>query len=327
MIEIDKTRNIAFKNTLKEIKKAAKFDINIMLIGETGSGKGEIAGFIHRNSDRKLHSVRSINCASIATGLFESEFFGHVQGAFTGATKAKDGIFQLSNGSTLFLDEIGEILPDMQAKLLHVIEKKEFKKVGGATVFHSDFRLISATNQDIFDTKVFRQDLLYRLNEITFNIPALRDRLEDLDLIVPVLVGQNMVKLEKNIKIEQNIFDHLKSYSWPGNVRELKNFILKGCLLCNGSLTKNNLDFNNYQYSRTAVKGYDGKVFLNLDTSRLNLEETEKNTIIKALIFTKNNKRESAELLGITERVLTYKTKKYNIEDSETEKWIENTNN
>ncbi len=232
------TRSPAFKNVLQMIEGAARSDINVLLRGETGTGKEIFARYIHRLSERREKPFIVVDCGAIPEHLFESELFGHEKGAYTGATSRKLGLVELADGGTLFLDEIGEIPLPVQAKLLRFVETRRFRRVGGLREHRVDVRIISATNRDLKEMVrrgEFRSDLLYRINTMEVEIPPLRERKED----IPLLVEAFLKRYRKKIKKET--LKKLMAYDWPGNIRELRNAIERASLLSKGEYIDENL--------------------------------------------------------------------------------------
>ena len=232
------TRSPAFKSILQMVEGAARSDINILLRGETGTGKEVLARYIHRISGRRDGPFIVVDCGAIPEHLFESELFGHEKGAYTGATSRKLGLVELADGGTLFLDEIGEIPLPVQAKLLRFVETRRFRRVGGLKENRVDVRIISATNRDLKEMVrrgEFRSDLLYRINTMEVEIPPLRERKED----IPLLVETFLKRYRKKIKKET--LRKLMAYDWPGNIRELRNAIERASLLSKGEYIDENL--------------------------------------------------------------------------------------
>jgi transcriptional regulator with GAF, ATPase, and Fis domain len=228
------------KAVLSRIAKVAPTDSSVLITGETGTGKELIARAIHRKSQRAERAFVSVNCAAIPRDLIPSELFGHEKGAFTGATQRRLGRFELADGGTIFLDEVGELLPDTQVALLRVLQERELERVGGGKPIHVDVRVIAATNRDLeaeIANGAFRQDLFYRLNVFPIEVPPLRERKDDLLLLVEYFVQRYGVKAGKDIRsIEKKTMDLLQSYDWPGNIRELQNVIERSVILTSGSV-------------------------------------------------------------------------------------------
>lgn len=227
---------------LGQVELVAPSDSTVLLLGETGTGKELMARAIHERSQRHSHAFVKLNCAAIPTGLLESEMFGHERGAFTGAVAQRIGRFELANGGTIFLDEIGEIPLELQPKLLRVLQEREFERLGSSRTLHSDARLVAATNCDLqgmVDEKKFRADLYYRLNVFPIFIPALRERREDIPLLVSHFTQLFAHRLNKRIEtVPTDAMNALIDYSWPGNIRELQNVVERAVLVSNGPLLR-----------------------------------------------------------------------------------------
>jgi formate hydrogenlyase transcriptional activator len=223
------------KAVLSRIAKVAPTDSTVLINGETGTGKELIARAVHKRSQRSRGTFVSVNCAALPPTLVTSELFGHEKGAFTGATQRRLGRFEMAEGGTIFLDEVGELLPDTQAALLRVLQEREFERVGGGQPIHTDVRVIAATNRDLnaaVANGTFRQDLLYRLNVFPIEVPPLRERKEDLLMLVEYFVQRYASRTGKNIRsIDQKTLDLFHSYDWPGNIRELQNVIERSIIL------------------------------------------------------------------------------------------------
>jgi PAS domain S-box-containing protein len=226
----------ALKSVLSRISKVAPSDSTVLITGETGTGKELVARAIHRRSDRASRAFVSVNCAAIPRDLIASELFGHEKGAFTGATQQRLGRFELANGGTIFLDEVGELPPETQIALLRVLQEHEFERVGGSRRIRADVRVIAATNRDLqaaISTGSFRSDLFYRLHVFPIEIPSLRERREDIPLLVEYFIDRYARKAGKNIKrVNKKTLELLQSYPWPGNIRELQNVIERSVILC-----------------------------------------------------------------------------------------------
>ena len=226
----------ALKSVLSRISKVARSDSTVLITGETGTGKELVARAIHRRSDRASRAFVSVNCAAIPRDLIASELFGHEKGAFTGATQQRLGRFELANGGTIFLDEVGELPAETQIALLRVLQEHEFERVGGTRRIRVDVRVIAATNRDLqaaINAGSFRSDLFYRLNVFPIEIPSLRERREDIPLLVEYFIDRYARKAGKNIKrVNKKTLELLQSYPWPGNIRELQNVIERSVILC-----------------------------------------------------------------------------------------------
>jgi formate hydrogenlyase transcriptional activator len=230
----------ALMEVLQKIDMVAPMDSTVLLLGETGTGKELVARAIHDRSGRKDRPLVKVNCGAISAGLVESELFGHVKGAFTGALNNRDGRFKLADGGTIFLDEIGELPLDTQVKLLRVLQEQEFEPLGGTTTLHVDVRIIAATNRDLEEAvreKRFRLDLFYRLNVVPVTIPPLRARADDILLLVTFFLTRFNKKFGKDIsQIAPETVERLTSYDWPGNIRELQNVIERAVILSKGKV-------------------------------------------------------------------------------------------
>jgi formate hydrogenlyase transcriptional activator len=231
-------RSKALGRVLREIQTVAPTDSTVLIFGETGSGKELVARAIHQLSTRVDHAFVKLNCAAIPTGLLESELFGHEKGAFTGAINQRIGRFELANRGTVFLDEVGEIPLELQPKLLRVLQEREFERLGSTRTLRTDARLIAATNRDLgalVNEHKFRQDLFYRLNVFPITVPPLRERREDIPMLVRHFAQQFARRMKKNVEnISADTMDALTRYDWPGNIRELQNLIERAVILSTG---------------------------------------------------------------------------------------------
>jgi transcriptional regulator with GAF, ATPase, and Fis domain len=228
----------ALKTVLSGIVKVAPTDSTVLITGETGTGKELIARAIHKSSQRAGHAFISVNCAAIPSSLIASELFGHEKGAFTGALQRRQGRFELAHAGTIFLDEIGELPAETQIALLRVLQERQFERVGGNRVLSTDVRVIAATNRDLaaaIASGTFRADLFYRLNVFPIHVPPLRNRKEDIPMLVEYFVKRYAEKARKKIsKIDKNTLKLCQSYPWPGNIRELQNIVERSVILCTG---------------------------------------------------------------------------------------------
>lgn len=224
-----------FQDVLRKVQQVALTDSTVLILGETGTGKELIARAVHDNSKRKSRSLVKVNCASLPANLIESELFGHEKGAFTGALQRKIGRFELANGGTIFLDEIGDLPLELQAKLLRVLQEGEFERLGNPNTLQVNTRVIAATNRDLNKAIAdgeFRQDLFYRLNVFPIELPPLRERKDDIPPLVNHFIKKYSKKIGKNIeRIPQNVIQSLENYEWPGNIRELENVIERAIIL------------------------------------------------------------------------------------------------
>jgi DNA-binding NtrC family response regulator len=300
----------AWKEILELVEAAAPTDSTVLLLGESGTGKEEVARLIHRKSRRCDRPFVSVNCAAIPLELFESEVFGHTRGAFTGATRDRDGRFRVAHTGTLFLDEIGTLPESAQSKVLRVLEEGVFERVGETRSTSVDIRLISATNSDLdadMRTGRFRQDLFYRINVFTIRIPPLRERKEDIRILAGAFVREFAAKTGKSVEgILPETLAALENYHWPGNVRELRNVIERGVILEKGSRLSPGV-MPEALRSEAAASPRDA---YNLRDS---LQSEEKRILMGALRAADGVKREAARLLGIDERNLSYYLKKHGL--------------
>jgi two-component system NtrC family response regulator len=297
------------------ISKVAQSKTSVLITGASGTGKELIAKAIHYNSSRKDRPFISINCGALTETLLESELFGHEKGAFTGAVSMKKGRFELADGGTLFLDEVGEMPPSLQVKILRVIQEMEFERVGGTKTIKVDIRILSASNRDIKkDVKdgLFREDLFYRLNVINIEVPSLRERGEDIRLLVNHFIEKYREDDgKKKIELTPEAWKALFNYSWPGNIRELENIIERAVVLNTGGLiTLDSLP----DYLSGKEEELDVDRFIPLDAPlQKTLEQIEKKMIKRALKRCNNVQSHAAAMIGITKSLFQHKIKKYNI--------------
>jgi DNA-binding NtrC family response regulator len=304
------------KDIFKMVKQIADSKSTVLIMGESGTGKELISRAIHYNSNRKNYPFVTINCAAIPETLIESELFGHEKGAFTNAIEKKLGRFEVAHQGTLFLDEIGELSLTTQAKILRFLEEKEFNRVGGSKTIKVDVRLITATNKDLnqmIKKGGFREDLYYRINVVPIVIPPLRERKEDIPILIDHFINKFSVENNKNVKgINKEALEFLMQYEWPGNVRELENLIERViALTSNEYIPANELPYsfkNIPKINGLKESVLDGKVsFLQAE------EEFEKEVILDALKKTNYIQSHAAEILGISRRILKYKMDKLGI--------------
>ena len=308
-------RSRAMISLLETVAHVAPSEATVMITGESGTGKELIAGVIHHNSPRKDGPFVKINCAAITETLLESELFGHEKGAFTGADRRKEGRFYQANQGSIFLDEVSEMPLTMQVKLLRVLQERELTRVGGEKVIPVDVRVIAATNKDLVDLKnreLFREDLYYRLNVVSLEIPPLAERRDDIPLLAQHFLEIFVDKNKKKIKgFTPKAMDLLVRYDWPGNVRELMNAVERAVVLAR-TVYLDDQDFSILQplLQQPAPAPSD---FDNIDN--IPLEEVEKAAILRMLESVAGNKSEAARRLGITRKTLHKKLKKYGVMD------------
>lgn len=299
-----------WKKVLELIEAAAPTDSSVLLLGESGTGKEEVAKLIHRNSLRTKRPFVSVNCAAIPLELFESEFFGHCRGAFTGASRDRDGRFKVAHTGTLFLDEIGCLPESAQTKVLRVLEEGVFERVGETRSTTVDVRLISATNADLaseMQLGKFRQDLYYRVNVFTIQIPPLRERKGDVEILANAFLHEFAAKTGRKVEeIDPETLGYLDAYDWPGNVRELRNVMERAVILEKGKL----LSPSTIPENMRAEAGESRKKREEDFNLRETLQVEEKKILMGALKAARGVRREAARLLGIDERNLSYYLKK-----------------
>jgi len=271
---------------LDRVESAAPTDANVLIIGETGSGKELVARAVHSRSGRRNSALIKVNCGAIPSGLVESELFGHVKGAFTSASERRIGRFELANNGTIFMDEVGELPLETQVKLLRVLQEQEFEPVGSNRTIKVNVRIIAATNRDLenaVQSGTFRSDLYYRLNVIPLRVPALRDRKSDIPQIVMAFLQQSATRMGKSIEsVSQETMRLLFDYSWPGNIRELQNVVERGVVLSKGSILKLGVDLLPTEAPDTSVQPE-----LIVETNNIDsLEEVQRQHILRVLART-----------------------------------------
>ncbi|MCC6641228.1 MAG: sigma-54-dependent Fis family transcriptional regulator [Deltaproteobacteria bacterium] len=299
---------------LELLERAAEFKATVLLTGESGTGKEVLARAIHAQSPRRGEAFVGVNCAAIPESLLESELFGHARGAFTGADRARRGLFVEADGGTLFLDEIGELPPPLQAKLLRALQEEEVRPVGESKPRRVDVRVLAATARNL-ESEVragrFREDLFYRLDVLRVCVPPLRDRREDIPLLVDHFLARFATSLGKPVReLSDDALEKLVAYPWPGNVRELENVIERAVILARGErIGARDLPANVTAPAREAPRG--GSPEFSLREAR-RASETE--AIERALAATGGNRTHAARLLGISHRALLYKLKEYGLQ-------------
>jgi transcriptional regulator with PAS, ATPase and Fis domain len=296
------------KQTLSMIERVAPTNASVLVLGESGTGKELIARKIHSSSNRKDAPFVAINCGAITETLLESELFGHEKGAFTGASSTKKGLVEIADGGTLFLDEIGEMALSLQAKLLRFLQEGEFFRVGGKESMHVDVRIVSATNRDLDqETRkgAFREDLFYRLNTITIKSPALRERKEDVSILIDFF-SPGMASL-----LSSEALHCLVNYAWPGNIRELQNTVERMRILSSGKIELSDVP----SHIRNAAQISKNAQFNNAPPVEMPLEELERIHILRCLNHHEGNKTRAAQSLGITIKTLYNKLHRYGILD------------
>ena len=306
-------RSSAFEKIVQTVRIVGPTDSTVLILGETGVGKELVARALHHHSGRSKGPFVKVNCAAIPETLVESELFGHEKGAFTGAVMRKPGRFELANGGTIFLDEVGEVPLNLQVKLLNVLQDSSFERVGGVETIDIDIRVVAATNRDLAsDVKEgrFRADLFYRLNVVPVRVPPLRERKEDLEPTAQYFLGRYGTKYRDEIPtLAPEVMTAFVTYPWPGNVRELENVLERMIVFADSSVLGPDLLPEEFgEMGTAAVTGDTLK-----DTADEIHAAAERQMILDALAKTGNNRTRAAEALGISRRTLQNKIKKYGI--------------
>lgn len=308
---------------IKMVQTVAPSDATVLITGESGTGKEVVARAIQEASTRKQKSFVTVNCAALNESLLESELFGHEKGAFTGADRQRDGRFKQADGGTIFLDEIGELPLQLQAKLLRTLQQGEIQRVGSDIPITVNVRVIAATNKNLraeVDAAHFREDLYYRLNVIGIDVPPLRERGEDIPLLASAFLEHFALENRKEVKgFTPQAMDSLLRYKWPGNVRELQNAVERSVILCQSDyVSEHDLPLvisdamKSHKVTETIPQQSQNTSII---ASHMTLEELEKQTILTTLQETGDNKSEAARRLGITRATLHNKLKRYSIPD------------
>jgi len=306
------TANSAMAELLETALRVASSEATVLITGESGTGKEVLARLVHQHSPRRGGPMVAVNCTAIPDTLIESELFGHVKGAFTGAIANRKGRFQTASAGTLFLDEIGELKMDMQAKLLRAIQERDVTPVGSDRNEKVDVRIIAATNKDLSEevtNGTFREDLFYRLSVIPLHIPPLRERRED----IPALANHFLKKLgaPRGVKFSDKAMALMKKYDWPGNIRELQNSVERSLILRKSNIIEP-ADIN-----LPSAKSSDVPEIPDIPSDGISLEEIEKGLIVKALEKSNGNRSQAARLLKIPRHVLIYRLEKFDITDTD----------
>jgi DNA-binding NtrC family response regulator len=300
-------KSAAMERVLESVARIAATDANVLIEGESGTGKGLVARTIHQQSRRREAPFLALNCSGFQDALLESELFGHERGAFTGATSAKPGLFEVSEGGTLFLDEVAEMSPAMQAKLLQVLDSREMRRVGGTRLQRVDVRIVAATNKRLAEevrAGRFREDLYYRLNVVHVDLPPLRSRREDIPVLIEHFLDRFRGSAGRARSIAPEAMERLTRYAWPGNVRELGNMVERLAILTPGDV----IGPDDLPPAVQAVASPAGPV-----AGPASLSEMEREHIARVLAHTGGKKMQAARLLGIDLKTLNKKIKDYGI--------------
>jgi DNA-binding NtrC family response regulator len=313
------------KEVFRTIQKVARSNATVIILGETGVGKELVAEALHRSSSRADRPFVKMNCAALHESLLESELFGHERGAYTGADRQRTGRFELANEGTLFLDEIGNMSASTQAKVLRVLQEREFERLGGSRTIKVDVRLVAATNKDPEEAVrrgEFREDLYYRLNVVNIKVPALRERKEDIVPLASHFIQRFAGELKKDVRgLEPNAVKSLKRHTWPGNIRELENAIERAILMCEGQYISDE-DLNLFSAGGGSAAA-DAPISLNLrlPPNGIDLDDLEKQAVLEALRVNNWVQKDAAKFLGISSRVMNYKVAKFEIKSP---RWSKN---
>ncbi len=305
-------RSSAMRDLFETVALVAPTEATVLIVGESGTGKELIANAIHQNSPRKDRPFIKVNCAALPETLLESELFGHEKGAFTGALARKQGRFQLAHSGSIFLDEIGEMSPTTQTKILRVLQEREFEPLGGTQTVKVDTRVVAATNKNLeeeIQEGRFREDLYYRVNVVTLEVPSLRERREDVSLLTDFFLKQYAEKNQRFIKgFTPRATDLLMRHGWPGNVRELENVVERAVIMARGDV----ISQTELPDTLRELNAEEEEVGIDLTPGR-SLKEMEREMILRTLEEAGGNRTRSAEILGISRRTLQLKLKEYGI--------------
>jgi DNA-binding NtrC family response regulator len=304
----------SFKKVLRLAAKIAPTESSVLILGQSGTGKELVAKFIYQNSARAEKPFVALNCASIPDTLIESELFGHEKGAFTDAVRQKQGLVEIASGGTLFLDEVGDISLSIQPKLLRFIQEGEYRRVGGNTILHSDVRIISATNKQLEDEVAagrFREDLLYRLNVITLDLPPLKERKDDIPRLAQWFIQKKMkTRIEKTLASES--IDVLMRYDWPGNVRELENVIERAAILSHGNVIEARDLALPHRSMTTLQASKDGQTKVGKLVPMKDVEREHYQSVLNTLNW---NKSQAAKVLGVSLKTLYTKIQQFQLKE------------
>jgi len=310
--KMKKVADVIDKLLAMSLPKASEYP-PVLILGDTGTGKDLIARIIHYRGELSSSPFVEVNCSSLPKGLEEAELFGHEKGAFTGAHRSKRGLFETADGGTIFLNEVGDLDPDAQVKLLQAIENKSIRHVGGLRDISVDVRVIAATNRDLTDRRAFREDLYHRLNHFEIEVPPLRERTEDIIELAEFFLDKFCRKYNVDKKMSDDARASLIDYSWPGNVRELRQLIERVIFLSTGKeINAADLNIPHVKKSIFSLSG-DGKISIEFPEDGIELEVIEKEVILQALVASGGNVSEAARKLKIGREALRYRIKKHSI--------------
>ena len=324
-LDVVRTNNSYMQKVFDQIRSVAPTKSTVLLMGETGTGKTLVARLIHQHSNRREDPFISVHCGAIPETLLESELYGHEKGAFTGSVRQKLGRFEIADGGTIFLDEIGTIMAPAQVKLLQILQDGTFQRVGGEETLTANVRVIAATNSDLLkmcDTGEFRKDLYYRLNVFPIQIPPLRERLEDLPQICNSILGRlNKFESKEIHDIDQRVIEAFQQYPWPGNIREMENLIERAYILETSSiLTVDSFPSELFKHDSAIKTSIDTPFQPLAEARRQGIETIERNYLRKLLRRTQGKINDSARKAGISPRQLNKLMHRYNISKEEFKK-------
>jgi DNA-binding NtrC family response regulator len=312
----------AMRKIREQVSQVANVNVPVLIVGESGTGKEVVARLIHKLSPRAHRTFLKVNCAALPADLLESELFGYEPGAFTGATRSKPGKFELCDKGTFLLDEIGEMPPVLQAKLLHVLQDQHFSRLGSRSMVSIDVRILAATNIDIqqaIAAKKLREDLYYRLNAFTVHVPPLRERREEIPLLLRHFMALFATRYARApLPVSPILVDACRSYSWPGNLRELENFVKRYLILGDEQLALSELETQEREAGATSSPAAEPSAKQNPDDLKSLVrglkDEAEREAIARTLERTRWNRKEAARRLGISYKALLYKIRRYSID-------------
>ncbi len=306
-------KDAAIEKLIRQADKVSAVDTSVLILGESGTGKEVLARYIHEHSPRRHRPFLAVNCSAMPADLLESEFFGHEAGAYTGATHQQIGIFEQASGGTIFLDEIGEMPPTLQVKLLRVIQERELKRLGGSKTIKVNPRIISATNHDIekaLQCGMLREDLYFRIAVVSLTIPPLRERQSDIDFFVSHFIEHFSTKTGKDLSLSEESRKILMCHNWPGNVRELENTIERAAIMAEHEISPEHLGLN----LQLDLNSLEEAAMTLTEMAELAAKKTELDLVKRALEQSKGNKSLAARMLGVSYKTLLNKVKEHRIE-------------